>query len=746
MDNAVYPRGIITTVPSPNLNLSDFIRSSAQDETDTSMLCHCHGLGKDGVRISRIDPDSLVTVTQNEEFKLQVVQHQLSKSYSVGQESQCTGQSSSSIIFQGQSPMADSSISSASPLCPAPLSRQFWKAGNYDDEHVSKAAVPKNTGYVHIHPKFLHSNATSHKWVLGAIAELVDNAVDQIIYGATFINIDKITNPSDGTPALLFQDDGGGMGPEALRRCMSFGFSDKKSTLAIGQYGNGFKTSSMRLGADAMVFSCHVDHRNEINITQSVGLVSYTFLTKMGYNRVVVPVVDYKFNSSSEKYEPLYLYSREHFMSNLSILLQWSPYSTEVELLKQFEDIGYHGTKIVIYNLWCGDDGSTELDLDSHPEDIRVAGHAIEIGTGPYAKSISREHIANQFHYSLRAYLSILYLKLPQCFMIILRGRVIEHYVIANDLKYPEFIVYKPQSGGVEEGTILTTIGFLKEAPHVNIHGFNVYHKNRLILPFYRVAPRTSQKGRGVVGVLEANIIEPTHNKQEFEKTSLFQKLEARLKDMTIEYWNTHFQYIGYRNPVQILQPSPVSSHSGPKGAPDQPAGVIKSSASIIGSAIGATASRNFHFQEDEYNQLKDGQGQSTANMNTILEQGVRMKRKEHDLSGPGQVKRRPEVGTRMVECNREQQDLNSSRIQINDWETSHLLEMNKKLRADCLEKEKVEEELNSKVLQLASELEEAQQEYGRLIAELRLLGLDEGIFLMGLESCTGAFSSAAFL
>lgn len=30
-------------------------------------------------------------------------------------------------------------------------------------------------------------------------------------------------------------DDGGGMDPEAMRRCLSFGFSDKKSKSAIGQ-------------------------------------------------------------------------------------------------------------------------------------------------------------------------------------------------------------------------------------------------------------------------------------------------------------------------------------------------------------------------------------------------------------------------------------------------------------------------------------------------------------------------------
>lgn len=37
-------------------------------------------------------------------------------------------------------------------------------------------------------------------------------------------------------------------------------------------------------------------------------------------------------------------------------------------------------------------------------------------------------------------------------------------------------------SGLTMQGQVITTIGFLKEAPHVCVHGFNVYHKNRLIL------------------------------------------------------------------------------------------------------------------------------------------------------------------------------------------------------------------------------------------------------------------------
>ena len=38
-------------------------------------------------------------------------------------------------------------------------------------------------------------------------------------------------------------------------------------------------------------------------------------------------------------------------------------------------------------------------------------------------------------------------------------------------------------------------------------------------------------------GILEANFIKPTHDKQDFEKSNLYQRLELRLKDMTYEYW-----------------------------------------------------------------------------------------------------------------------------------------------------------------------------------------------------------------
>ena len=39
------------------------------------------------------------------------------------------------------------------------------------------------------------------------------------------------------------------------------------------------------------------------------------------------------------------------------------------------------------------------------------------------------------------------------------------------------------------------------------------------------------------VGVLEANFVEPAHDKQDFERTPVLQRLEGRLRSMTIEYW-----------------------------------------------------------------------------------------------------------------------------------------------------------------------------------------------------------------
>ncbi|MQM04811.1 hypothetical protein Taro_037622, partial [Colocasia esculenta] len=226
-------------------------------------------------------------------------------------------------------------ISVVRPLAPAVKGfRQFWKAGDYEGDAMTESpSLSGGIDHVRVHPKFLHSNATSHKWALGAIAELLDNAVDEVCNGATFVNVDVLENKKDMTKMLLVEDNGGGMDPDKMRQCMSLGYSAKsKSANTIGQYGNGFKTSTMRLGADVIVFSrCH--GKGGKSSMQSIGMLSYTFLRDTGKEDIVVPMIDYE--KRGENWNRLVRSSTDDWNKNLETIMQWSPYPSEDELLQQ---------------------------------------------------------------------------------------------------------------------------------------------------------------------------------------------------------------------------------------------------------------------------------------------------------------------------------------------------------------------------------------------------------------------------
>ncbi|KAL6640198.1 hypothetical protein ACP70R_015600 [Stipagrostis hirtigluma subsp. patula] len=433
--------------------------------------------------------------------------------------------------------------------------RSFWKAGAYEAPSAATREFHDalDTGdfdRARVHPKFLHTNATSHKWAFGAIAELLDNAVDERRNGATFVKVDKSINLKDNSPVLVFQDDGGGMDPEGVRQCMSLGFSTKKSKTTIGQYGNGFKTSTMRLGSDAIVFTRAI---RGSNVTLSIGLLSYTFLRRTMKDDIVVPMLDFKIQDG--EIVPLVYGSQGDWDSSLKIILDWSPFSSEEELLQQFQDIDGHGTKVVIYNLWMNDDGLLELDFEDDDEDILLRDQGSASGGFTKAqKEIVQQHISHRLRFSLRAYTSILYLRKFENFQIILRGKPVEQISIADELKFKKVVTYKPQvAHDSQVVSVKIDVGFAKEAPVLGIFGMNVYHKDRLIMPFWKVLQEGSSRGRSVddenhdSGVLEANFIEPAHDKQDFERTPLFIRLETKLRQIIIEYWKEKCHLIGYQ-------------------------------------------------------------------------------------------------------------------------------------------------------------------------------------------------------
>jgi DNA gyrase/topoisomerase IV subunit B len=95
-----------------------------------------------------------------------------------------------------------------------------------------------------IHPKYLQSNSTSHKWPFGAIAELADNSLDA---NANLFSVD-IEIYNENKYALIFTDNGSGMAPIEVHKMLSFGHCSKTDSISdsgepyIGRYGNGFKS------------------------------------------------------------------------------------------------------------------------------------------------------------------------------------------------------------------------------------------------------------------------------------------------------------------------------------------------------------------------------------------------------------------------------------------------------------------------------------------------------------------------
>jgi hypothetical protein len=146
----------------------------------------------------------------------------------------------------------------------------------------------------------------------------------------------------------------------ALHRMMSFGVS-RQSSERIGRYGNGFKSSSMRLGADALVLSV-----SRATGGMVAGLLSFTFLKSTGAADVVVPIVEWTAEGKAPRGPPDALARRREA---LSTILEWGPEGTEAALLAELRKLGSGGTTVLISNLWEAESGGPELDLFS---DVRI--------------------------------------------------------------------------------------------------------------------------------------------------------------------------------------------------------------------------------------------------------------------------------------------------------------------------------------------------------------------------------------
>ncbi|XP_053398189.1 MORC family CW-type zinc finger protein 3-like [Mercenaria mercenaria] len=364
---------------------------------------------------------------------------------------------------------------------------------------------------VKVCPKFLHSNSTSHTWVFSAIAELIDNACDtDVCARELWIDQESIND----TPCLTFKDNGCGMTQDKLNKMLGFGFNEKEDVgkqLAIGKYGNGFKSGSMRLGQDALVITRGLQ-------TASVGFLSQSYLNAINADTVLVPVVTWDIT-------PVGL-TRKRSIQNihgLKAILDYSVFKSEGELTRQLDELGTRtGTKIIIYNLRKDSYGNLELDFMSDPVDIRNPETEALDPTVIYNRNRQAPAaITPEYRRSLREYCSILYLR-PRM-KISIRKKRVPTKLIEKSLRKTEEDVYNPQWANLRRGVKLT-FGYTKDKSPDAPYGFMTYHNNRLIKAYERIGiqKKATGEGYGIIGVAEVNFLEPIHNKQDFRPTGQY--------------------------------------------------------------------------------------------------------------------------------------------------------------------------------------------------------------------------------
>lgn len=193
------------------------------------------------------------------------------------------------------------------------------------------------------HPRMLKSNATSHVWALGALAELLDNAQDREC-GAGKVEVDAYVY--DGKYVMTVQDDGRGMTRSGLNNMLSFGFSDKEHVSGnVGRFGIGFKSGSMRLADDALILTKRDGYAH-------AALLSQTFLDSVAADDILIPMFSFTLlEGDGVNYVPFEPSDQSEWTSNTVIFEKYSPFNATT-LMKEFDKIqGSHGTRIILFNL-----------------------------------------------------------------------------------------------------------------------------------------------------------------------------------------------------------------------------------------------------------------------------------------------------------------------------------------------------------------------------------------------------------
>ncbi|NXQ49971.1 MORC2 protein, partial [Catharus fuscescens] len=370
---------------------------------------------------------------------------------------------------------------------------------------------------------------------------------------------------------------------------IQFGKSAKRSpeSTQIGQYGNGLKSGSMRIGKDFILFT-------KKDNTMTCLLLSRTFHEEEGIDEVIVPLPTW----STRSHEPV-TDNMEKFAIETELIYKYSPFKSEREVMDQFNKIrSEKGTLVIIFNLKLMDNGEPELDVTSDPQDIQMAETPPE-GTKPERRSF-------------RAYAAVLYID-PRM-RIFINGHKVQTKRLSCCLYKPRMYKYtsnrfktraeqevkkaehmariaeekareaesKARALELRLGGDLTRESrvtlrqvqnsaitmrreadvkkrikdakqrALKEPKELNfifgvnieqreLDGMFIYNCSRLIKMYEKVGPQLEggMACGGVVGVVDVPylVLEPTHNKQDFADAKEYRHLLKAMGEHLAQYW-----------------------------------------------------------------------------------------------------------------------------------------------------------------------------------------------------------------
>jgi hypothetical protein len=341
--------------------------------------------------------------------------------------------------------------------------------------------------------------------------------------------------------ALSVQDDGVGMARSNLHCMLSFGFSSKEHVVGnVGRFGIGFKSGSMRIAHDALILS-----RREGQA--SAALLSTTFLNAIEADDILIPMFTWTTETGGGAGKHTYVASEPsntaEWEENMSVIEQYTYLASEAAVLRELDKITTPtGTRIVLFNL----KDPPEFDF-SVKNDVRMLGiDPDEQNRTSARRPVYQQHRPGQQmtldvpeDYSLRAYMEVLYLRPTVTFS--LRGELIEPRcpISRLALEYYKFEDYTPKDLPEERrAPIAVHCGYQEEkSKHC---GFHIYNKNRLIRMYQRFGAQLQANAmmKDMLGVVEADCLEPTHNKQAFNTTDVaYQKCQKHLEKCMNDYY-----------------------------------------------------------------------------------------------------------------------------------------------------------------------------------------------------------------